>query len=282
MIFITDNGLLMQFIPNVIESVEGETPLFNKILPQLTATEQWLIDEIVNGEVAPMIASEDAKKCLYARTVIACEAMARAVPALDLVLTPNGYGVVSNSNVAPASKERVTRLQAMLRDSRDKALNLLLLKELKSEIHWRDSDQARWLRSSYFVSVLKDTEAAKAIVQTDDRWEGLLELREKARPVEQAIAEKWIGQALTARLMATLASDYFGSSDTVALAKAVRTAILDELISGKRPVKNLDRIVNYIRDNASLYPEWQSDPVAELFADKWRFQNKKKSPGYFF
>ena len=79
-----------------------------------------------------------------------------------------------------------------------------------------------------------------------------------------------------------LASDPHGTSDVVALARTVRQLVIDELLSGKRPVKNLDRCVNYIRNNSTLYPEWQSDPVAELFEEKWRFQNKKEAAGYFF
>ena len=128
----------------------------------------------------------------------------------------------------------------------------------------------------------EDTTAAAAAVRTDDKWEDFLTLREKARPIEQAIAEKWLGQTLTARLRATLASDPYGKSDIVALARTVRQLVIDELLTGKRPVKNLDRCVNYIRNNSTLYPEWQSDPVAELFEEKWRFQNKKKAAGYYF
>lgn len=39
------------------------------------------------------------------------------VPSLDLVLTPNGFGIVSNQNVAPASRDRVARLIASLEKS---------------------------------------------------------------------------------------------------------------------------------------------------------------------
>lgn len=38
-----------------------------------------------------------------------------AIPQLDLVLTPTGFGVVSNQNVAPASADRVKALRSQLR-----------------------------------------------------------------------------------------------------------------------------------------------------------------------
>lgn len=275
MIAIIDNDTLLQYIPNVVETVEGETPLFDKIRPQLEITEQWLHDTIVGDTLT------DEEKNRMVCTIITCEAFRRSVPSLDLILTPNGFGIVSNSNVAPASKERIERLVASLGDLRDKAL-AALLNVLRQDSTWLQSAQGQWLASSFFVLPDEDTTAASAAVRTDDKWEGFLMLREKARPIEQAIAEKWLGQALTARLRATLASDPHGTSDTVALARTIRQLIIDEIISGKRPVKNLDRCVNYIRNNSTLYPEWQSDPVAELFEEKWRFQNKKEAAGYFF
>ena len=275
MTIITNNDTLLQNIPNVVETVEGETPLFDKLRPQLEITEQWLLDSIV-GDITT---NEDEQKMMA--TIIACEAFRRSVPSLDLILTPNGFGVVSNNNIAPASKERVERLIASLGNLRDKAITALL-KMLRQDSDWLQSAQGQWLASSFFVLPDEDTTAASAAVRTDDKWEGFLMLREKARPIEQAIAEKWLGQALTARLRATLASDPQGTSDTVALARTIRQLVIDELLSGKRPVKNLDRCVNYIRNNGTLYPEWQSDPVAELFEDKWRFHNKKEAAGYFF
>ena len=262
MIAITDNDTLLQYIPNVVETVEGETPLFDKIRPQLEITEQWLHDTIVGDTLI------DEEKNKMVCTIIACEAFRRSVPSLDIIL-------------APASKERVERLMASLGDLRDKAL-AALLNVLRQDSTWLQSAQGQWLASSFFVLPDEDTTAASAAVRTDDKWEGFLMLREKARPIEQAIAEKWLGQALTARLRATLASDPHGTSDVVSLARTVRQLVIDELLSGKRPVKNLDRCVNYIRNNSTLYPEWQSDPVAELFDDKWRFQNKKEAAGYFF
>lgn len=275
MIAITNNDTLLQYIPNVVETVEGETPLFDKIRPQLEITEQWLHDTIVGDTLI------DEEKNKMVCTIIACEAFRRSVPSLDLILTPNGFGIVSNNNVAPASKERIERLMASLGDLRDKAITALL-NVLRQDSDWLQSAQGQWLASSFFVLPDEDTTAASAAVRTDDKWEGFLMLREKARPIEQAIAEKWLGQALTARLRATLASDPHGTSDVVALARTVRQLVIDELLSGKRPVKNLDRCVNYIRNNSTLYPEWQSDPVAELFEEKWRFQNKKEAAGYFF
>ena len=281
MTIITTNTQLLNLIANVVETVEGETPLYDKMRTQLEITEQWLTDAILgNTMLTTIAATPTSARWRLAASAIASEAFRQAVPSLDLILTPNGFGIVSNSNVAPASKDRVERLMASLAEQRDKAIAALLT-TLMQDSDWLQSERGQWMTSSFFASPT-DTKLAKGLLKNEDGWEAFLELRQKALPIEQDIAEKWLGQALTARLRLTLAQAPFGSSDTVTLARTVRQLIIDELATCRRPVKNLDRLVNYVRNNSTLYPEWQSDPVAELFEDKWRFQNKKESSGYFF
>ena len=48
-------------------------------------------------------------------TAICLRAAYDAVPQMDLVLTPTGFGIVSNQNTAPASRERVDALRLQLR-----------------------------------------------------------------------------------------------------------------------------------------------------------------------
>lgn len=62
---------------------------------------------------------------------------------LDLVLTPTGFGVVSNENVAPASQARVDALEAQLRTQRDREL-AVLVNYIRSE-EWGWTPQARRL-----------------------------------------------------------------------------------------------------------------------------------------
>ena len=71
----------------------------------------------------------------------------RALPHLDLVLTDNGFAVVSNSNLAPASRDRVAALQERLREEKDDARDLLLFALCETEA-WRTSDECRRLRST--------------------------------------------------------------------------------------------------------------------------------------
>lgn len=70
---------------------------------------------------------------------------------LDLVLTPTGFGIVSNDNVSPASKQRVDALEGQLRTLADKFM-AMTVNLLRSE-NWGATEQARkalpWLYDAY-------------------------------------------------------------------------------------------------------------------------------------
>ena len=61
------------------------------------------------------------------RNIIAYKAYKSAIPFVDLIQTQNGFGVVSNANIAPASKERVERLIAQCDQQLDTATDMLIL-----------------------------------------------------------------------------------------------------------------------------------------------------------
>lgn len=70
--------------------------------------------------------AEDNPIKIITAKLIATEVLSWAIPSLDLVLTPNGFGVVSTQNIAPASKERVDRLIGSLADYRDECIGNIL------------------------------------------------------------------------------------------------------------------------------------------------------------
>lgn len=79
------------------------------------SAERWLKNEIL-GRVLYEQLEADPEREQYqeildlCRKVISLGAYHRAIPFLDLVQNANGFGVVSNQNLAPASRDRVNRL----------------------------------------------------------------------------------------------------------------------------------------------------------------------------
>ena len=95
---INDNDTLRKYVSNTLKAVAGELSLFDKIQYHLLQAEQWLTDTFVSSDTMSRIRSySDSTPLLhYCRIIMAAEAMRHAVPQLDLILTPNGFGIVSN------------------------------------------------------------------------------------------------------------------------------------------------------------------------------------------
>ena len=134
---INDNETLRKYVPNTLKAVAGELSLFDKIQYHLLQAEQWLTDTFVSSDTMSRIRtySDNTPLLHYCRIITAAEAMRHAVPQLDLILTPNGFGIVSNQNVIPASKERIERLLLSLEKQRDDALAVILAM-LPDAHHW--------------------------------------------------------------------------------------------------------------------------------------------------
>lgn len=67
------------------------------------------------GELVKADADEDFNGWTVLVRAVCLRAAYEAVPHLDLVLTPTGFGIVSNQNTAPASRDRVQALRESLR-----------------------------------------------------------------------------------------------------------------------------------------------------------------------
>ena len=151
---INDNDTLKKYVPNTLKAVAGELSLFDKIQYHLLQAEQWLTDTFVSSDTMSRIRtySDSTPLLHYCRIITAAEAMLHAVPQLDLILTPNGFGIVSNQNVIPASKERIERLLLSLEKQRDDALAVILTM-LPDAHHWTASEQFNYFAATMFPTL---------------------------------------------------------------------------------------------------------------------------------
>ncbi len=125
---IKSEEILRQHLPNMIASVKGETPLLDKLAVFLNLAEDWVIKTFTSEPTFNTICKytdDNPIRQATARLVVA-ETMLRAIPSLDIVLTPNGFAVVSTSNLAPASKPRGRPPQGSMLTHRDNCIAALL------------------------------------------------------------------------------------------------------------------------------------------------------------
>ena len=275
---ITNDDTLRQYMPNVFATVKGEVSLFDKVKVDIDLAENWVIETFVSTITFNTICgyAEDNPVKIITAKLIASEALRRAIPSLDIVLTPNGFGVVNTSNLAPASKPRVDRLVGSMLVHRDDCI-AALLPELPGASKWLASAQADFFGATLFpdFSLIEATGPIQG-----SKWERYLELRYQVIDLEASLAEEW----LSPELMSALRSENLRSDLTEKrkeIVRQVKAQVVGYLRSGSFNSRRLADIVNIIRQDESAFKEWHGSDVAKLFAPP-AFRNKKNSAGYFF
>lgn len=275
---ITTEAQLRAHIPNIIATVKGEMPFIERLAHFLDLAEDWVKTTFTSESTFNTICGytdDNNIKILCSRLVVA-DALRRTIPSLDIVLTPNGFGVVSTQNLAPASKPRVDRLVGSMLAHRDDCI-AALLPELVGASKWLSSSQADFFGSTLFP----DLGIVDAIgVATGSKWEKYLELRSKVIDLEASLAEEW----LSPELMSVLRSENLRGDLTPKrreVVRQVKAQIVGYLTAGTFSTRRLADIVNYIRQDEDEFPDWHNSATAELFSPPV-FRNKKKSTGYFF
>ena len=274
---INNDDTLRQYLPNVFATVKGEVSLFDKVNVDIDLAENWAVNSFTGEVLFSDICSrsaDDPLRILSAKLIVT-EALRRAIPSLDVVLTPNGFGVVSNQNIAPASKERVDRLIGSLADYRDECI-ANLLPALVGATQWLTSSQATFFGETLFP----DLAISDQVKGTGSKWERYLALRPKILDIEASLAEEFFSPELMVRLKNEVLRKTH-MADIARVINAIRGQVVDLLNGGSIRMRDMIDVVNHIRRYQNLFPEWHASETAKLFAPPI-FKNKKESRGYFF
>lgn len=280
---INDEATLRKYIPNAIATVKGETPLFDKLAPFLKNAELWVEQHITSATVlsAIMENEEDESSLVLCRHMVVAGAMMDAIPSLDVVLTPNGFGIVSNSNIAPASKERVRSLIDSMETIRDNAIEALLPFLMKRE-DWRDTEQGHFFQGTLFPNIDLTTLCG----YSSHRWKQYLGLRHRTQQLEEQLAAEYISSE---QLDVLHEMNLKGSASTIQKRiidklRQVIVALLTEnnaYATRHAPHRALPDIVQLMRSHPEEFPQWHSSHVAKLYSPPI-FENKKDNKGYWF
>lgn len=261
---------LRRYIPNVVAEVDGEAPLFDKLAPFIDSAKARLeADYLGPDDFLREQHNELALKVLVA------SAFAEAVPSLDLILTPSGFGVVSTEAVAPASKERVERLISSLRDYAD--ANLALLVDIcRTYPEWRDSERGRWFGASLFPSL----EDYNRLFRKS--FTSYAEMREAVIKVESRLAERYLGRTLLAELRYQALLGKYESYSPVAVARTAVWSVLHAREKAADP--NLlwhaaARVIEAVKYDCDLYELWHEE-MGALFESPG-FKNNINGGFYF-
>lgn len=260
---ITSDATLRLYITNALCTVEGEDTLFERIKHEITIAQQWFEREF------PLTHVTKPEHIELATKAIAYHAYALAIPSLDLVLTPTGFGVVNNDNTVPASKDRVASLIANCYQVRDNVIQTLIT-ILDQDATWRTTDGKRW-RSTIFLGL-----DAQLKQQNKDTFTLYQSQYDDLVNFERKIGYEYISQELMARLRS---GDNLSEIEKVLLSR-LQHICLEHLSKGTTDTASLIACVNTIRNNASLKAIWEPTITGGLYKD-YTFKNDKNSGGFW-
>lgn len=202
----------------------------------------------------------------------------QALPQLDLVVTPTGVGVVSNDNLAPASRDRVDALRRQLdRDIYD-AVDILI-EYLRRQDGWGATEQALSLMPNFLYSgVLMRRYAG----QPEATRHEAIEARPKIAATEQELRGV-VGDALVDHLLAVQRTAAASSPETAAIT-TVRTYIGLCLSGDLRGAQSaIARLVAFLEAMPQEFPAYiHSSAYTANHTPTYEQQQKKSDSAFFF
>lgn len=98
---------LYRLLPSVMIQDFGKFETASKV------AQEWLVGVLGDDLFQAVISIETLKdKC---QLIVACRAYYELIPELDIVNSPNGFAIVNDSKLAPASRDRVSALREAVR-----------------------------------------------------------------------------------------------------------------------------------------------------------------------
>lgn len=270
MVVINDTDL-KQFVPNVLAEVQGETSLYEKCLPYINAAKYWVFRFIVPENVYDEV-SEDMKAIV--KRIVVIHAFHNAVPSLDLVLTPNGFGVVSNQNIAPASRDRVQALRDSLIISRDECINTLW-QLLRGNDTFCKSGIGVSLQMTLFQDLSFSLEIGEKVISYDT-W---VQNRKKIIKFEDHIAD----HAVSHQLMNLLRHDMLFNTLSLSelyLINLIKAYTLEFIKNEPLHCCDFSDLVNHIKGEKALSDIWTLTDTSRIFDDH-SFQNDRNKGGFW-
>lgn len=259
--------------------------IYNSIRPYLDEEEVNIRLSVLGPSVSAIINSDNNTELvsnlkIAVSNLICLTAMCKHLRGMDLVLTQNGFGIVSNSNVAPASQQRVDALWQECLTNHDIATDNLLDILITIE-EWGSTFQAMNMIPTLF-------EMRRFIHQYAGLSDG------------QGSHDAWLAARRTAFEADIRARNVISSAQMEALLTMERyhttekpieehsawiielfRRFVGSMIAGKAQNDILDNIVDYMENNINYFPAYSvsSQYTANHYEN---FQNTEESSVYIF
>lgn len=290
---ITSDEELRLYIPNAFRNnILGASSLFDKILPFIMASEEWVVNEILGSENFDYY-SGDKYIMEDARRVVALDAYMSALPSLDVVVSHNGVGVVETNTLKPASKAKMDALYSSLSKDVDTFICALIKTLTRDEI-WQDS-----YIGSLFTNYIFENPSliARFPVPEGFNFRNVLDRYDYFRPLmrdmQERISREWISPMVMNIILAfkikDIGADEDSKNDYRVILSLIRQAMYAAIVHNDcifdpmfRMIRSpLENAVNKINNNKKLSRIWAKSETGHLFRQR-SFANTKDSSAYWF
>lgn len=207
-----------------------------------------------------------------------------AVPSMDLVPTESGFAVVSNGNLAPASKERVEALRESLRLNKSDARDMLLFALYEMD-DWRFTEAARRLRTTLLWC---PTLCRRYGITAEGRR---MVLEEEFAALSNAIltAHVMVETIVSPEQMAWLVAnqDEYDDTDDIGdmrrlLRENCRALMAAHVRQDKRAIRvMMERVKSFLDQYGEYLPEYRDSRTRQAAAYQ-PYQNKQDDACFFF
>lgn len=258
------------YIPNKIATPTGSRSLYEKALSSVIEAEKWFFNTVASLEFLTGSSIRD-----LAVPAIVCHALAKATPSLDITYHPNGLATVNTDSLQPASAARAARLSDSLMERRDDHVSVFI-EAVRTDPQWRRSAQAMpFVRSMFFspADLWKHLEAEKVSLDS------YFAFTSQAALLEFSLAASHFSQQLMTRFRE---EDFVPGSPAYSVRQRLKEYVAAQICRRPAPPFSLMDLVDIIRKNPDIFPEWHSSNVSKLFLNPVVFKNRRNSGGYFF
>lgn len=258
-------------------SFEQYVPAFRDSQPTTFEAVRPMMEHYLSVAREQMAVPEDYANQPLLESYVYKNAAAEAIPSLDLILTDSGFAVVSNQNLAPASRERVAALLNSLRRQASDARDLLLLDLCKT--NWVSSQQCTLLRSTLLWCPMLARRYGIELKESDPQNDFLIHLQ----AIEQAseMATNIIGQPLMDFLIANQ-DEHTGGTAYAIVRENTRKYMAAVVQQNRRATEALrQNLLRMLEREADDLPQYKESSTYRA-AHAQGYENKPEDPTFFF
>lgn len=279
---------------------------FEKMNDSIEMTYKHIEDELLSEDIGKEIQlrkGADWTKT-YLRRLIILTTMTDSLRSHDLVMTDTGFGVVSNTNIAPASAARVNELEKELKWHRDMTKSTLII-YLREVDGWGATDQAKTIirtlmytptQLEIYTGMHKYKDSGTSTSQyfgvgssVNDSgyhratFEDLISNNREIFAAD-AMLRRHISDAMMEELLAAERTNTY-KSDKIKRLIGMSRKYIGSIISGSDHANSKNifyaDVINYIEGDANVFKTYFDSDAYKLNHYEG-YQNKEDDPGYFF